>query len=151
MNWEEYQNTDFDRESHQSDIDTRSRQEIVRDEKIRLMRGCIDDIENHDYDKDGDFYNEETAMFERTLYVAVKKFELRSVGFLGCGDYRTVRMMVYDYDVSCINDEWSFAVIDKIVLEGSTESELQDALDATLEGYYELSFSNSMEYEDYDY
>ena len=151
MNWEEYQNTDFYRESHQSKPDLRSQQQKTNDKREELMRNYIVSIDCHDFDNDGDVYHEDTAMFTRTLYAAVKMYGRRTVGFLGYGDYRQAMMLVYDYNVSCINDEWSFARVEKIVVEGSTESELEEALEDTLLGYRELSFEMSMEYEDFDW
>lgn len=161
MNWEEYQNTDWYRESHQSD-DYRTKEERIADEKENLMRNYLSDLDEYREQHDGYFETSDGELYEKTdyelvevegeepvvmrvTYVCCTTWNGRVNGMLCSGSYQHCRMKKYEYDLSHMNSEWQWAAVEKITY--STNDELEEILD----GYRELACEPYCDYDDYDY
>lgn len=157
MTWEEYQNTDFYKESHPDWNHKPSDAEL----KEELMRSCLSDIDYHreelkknqfievdgeEYDQidDGEVYVTEEGKVLKVTYVCASTWNGRMNGLLGEGDYESCRMRKYEYDLANMRNEWQWACIEKVTYE--TDEELEEILD----GYRELSYDSICDYDDYD-
>lgn len=139
MTWEEYQNTDFYKESHVSD-DYRTAKEKFQDEKTDLVLSCAEDINmyrnenNGDYieTKDGEVYDKDTVeiLDDGTVlnvtYVCATTWNGRVNGIICSGDYEKCRLAKMEYDIQHIKCEWQWAVINRITY--SNEDELEEIL-----------------------
>ena len=155
MTWEEYENSDWYRESHPNE-DYRSPEEKLRDKKAELMRECVYDIDNYRkqtngyIEHNGELYEktshrlvEDTVL--NTTFVCAKTWNGRVRGIICSGSYEQCRMAAYEYDVANINNEWEWACVEEITY--SNEDELDDILNE----YRELSCEPYYDYDDYDY
>lgn len=154
MTWEEYQNTDFYKESHPDWNERKSKEDLVEEEMRRYI-GCLDAYhekineqikkqEEENCEVDDCLYKdillEDKDTEDRIVrYVTTKIFNGRVRGLLGVGNYKQALFRRFKYNVACVGSEWDWAGIERVVAEN--EDELSDILD----GYREC------EYDDYDY
>lgn len=154
MTWEEYQNTDFYKESHPNWNVKESREDKIRNE-MRTYLGCIDSYDQRVQEMiDALEDNEEDipdCLFDGILpedadndkrivrYITTRLWNGRVRGILRVGTYKECAYAKYNYNFDCIDSEWDWAGIERI--EAADEDELSDILD----GYREC------EYDDYDY
>ena len=155
MTWEEYQNSDWYKESHPNWNYRPSREDKI-EEEMRSYIGCLDEyrekinqqIEEQENTEDGDvdecLYNDSLLEDKDTedrivRYVTTKIFNGRVRGVLKVGNYKQCLLARYNYNVACIDSEWDWAGIDRVVASN------QDELDDILIGYHECA------YDDYDY
>lgn len=164
MTWEEYQNTDFYKESHPDWNRRRSKEELIEEEMrdyLTSVDAYRDEIRKEIYlqenkdDGDGEvdecLYNDilpKDADTENRIvrYICTKLWNGRFRGILRIGTYLECLYARYNYNVACIESEYDWAGIERI------EAKDQDELDEILNGYRE-----SVEYydiygdDDYDY
>ncbi len=154
MTWEEYQNTDFYKESHHNWNVKESREDKIRNE-MRNYLGLIDEYNERVEEriKELEEKDEEVpdCLYDGTLpedadndkrivrYITTRLWNGRVRGILRVGTYKECAYAKYNYNFNCIDSEWDWAGIERI--EAADEDELSEILD----GYREC------EYYDYDY
>lgn len=160
MNWEEFTNTDFYRESHPEEFEKPSREDKIAEEMRRYL-GCLDAYnerifalkEEQENDNDGDYdpclddgvLCEDKDTNERIVrYICTKLWNGRVRGILRVGTYKECLFARYNYNVACIDSEWDWAGIERI------EAENEDELDDIIDGYREAEYEYDM-YGDDDY
>ena len=159
MTWEEYENSDWYREAHPERFERRSTEDKIEEEMRRYI-GCLDEYrerineqikmqeEKNDGDVDPCLYKEilleDKDTDERIVrYVTTKIFNGRVRGILRVGNYKQCLLARYNYNIACINSEWDWAGIERIVASNEEE------LDEILIGYRECEYDDY--YDDYDY
>lgn len=157
MTWEEYENSDWYREAHPERFERRSREDKI-EEQMREYLGCMDEYrerieeqKKESCDDDGCYPEcldngiliEDAPTDGRIVrYVTTKIFNGRVRGILRSGTYKECLLARYNYNVACIDSEWDWAGIERIVAENEEE------LDDILIGYRECEYDD---YYDYDY
>lgn len=159
MTWEEYENSDWYKESHPNWNYRPSREDMIEEEMRRYL-GDLDayreqineeiqkqEQESEDGDVDECLYDgvllEDKDTNEKIVrYVTTKIFNGRVRGILRVGNYKQCLLARYNYNVSCIESEWDWAGIDRV------EASSQDELDDILIGYRECAYDD---YYDDDY
>lgn len=139
MTWEEYENSDWYKESH-PDWNYRPTREEQIENEMRAYLDAIDDYRENDKEKDDELVEQGKIV----RYVTTKCWNCRVRGLLSSGTFEQCRMRMYDYNVSCIGSEWEHAGIERIVADN------EDELEEIINGYIEEAIEYDM-YGDYDY
>ena len=150
MNWEEYENSDWYRESHPNWNYKPTREELIEGE----MRSYLADLdayreeqrlaEENEDDEDAEGKVDENGENPKKIvtWITTKIWNGRVRGVLCTGDYEKCRYRKYEYNVACIGSEWDWAGIERI------EAENQDELEEIINGYLEIEYEPY--YDDYD-
>ena len=162
MNWEEYQNTDFYKESHPYWNYKKSREELIEDE----MRGYLANVDAYRKEIEDEISRQESneddgvadeCLYDNILpkdadtdnkivrYICTKLWNGRFRGILRIGTYLECLYAKYNYNVACIDSEYDWAGIERI------EAKDQDELDEILDGYRESVEYYDIYGDDYDY
>lgn len=162
MNWEEYENSDWYRESHPNWNEKPSREEKIADEMRRYLfdmdeykKKVQKEIERQEKENDGDVKDEcllggilpdDYDNEERIVrYVTKRLWNGRFRGILKIGSYEQCLFARYEYNVACIDSEWDWACIERI--EAKDEDDLEDII----VGYHEAAQEAEIYGDDYDY
>lgn len=155
MTWEEYENTDFYKESHPN-WDYREPREVTIKNEMRDYINSVeeyekrinDEIERQSEENDGEvddclrngiLPDDNDTEDKIVRYVTTKIYNGRVKGILKCGTYLQCLYARYEYNLACIGSEWDWAGIERI------EAQNWDELDDIICGYRECA------YDDYDY
>lgn len=156
MTWEEYQSTDAYRESHR---DERTKKEREEDLLYKFMKRYMEGIE--EWNKrdaearadgkrgaDEDFIDAEGRL-HHVIYFVLRKYQSRTTGCITCGDFKHCWKAVYDYNVSCISSEWDWATLEREEIVVADAKELDEEIEAIIEGYRELNYCDPFDVDDY--
>lgn len=159
MTWEEYEATDFYRESHR---DERSQEEREEDLLYTFMKRYMDGIEdwerrNNEAKKenphcgiDDDFIDSDGNL-HHVIYFALRKYGSRTTGCIACGDFKHCWKAIYDYDVKCIRSEWDWATLEREEIVCDDVTKLDEYIEDTIDGYRELNYCDPYEYDYEEY
>lgn len=135
MNWEEYLDSDFYKESHHDDYhETREHKEEM------LMREYLADIDAYrencrdfadgNVDEDDPQCDAEHST-TKSIYICCKMWNGRIRGILKTGGYEECRKAKYDHDLACVDSQYDYGMVEHI------EYTDDDELEAILDGYRE--------------
>ena len=159
MTWEEYQATDFYRESHRDDRSQREREE---DLLYTFMKRYMDGIEDweqrnaefrktHHIDNDDeqgidDDFIDNDGNLHHVIYFVLRKYGSRTTGCITYGDFKHCWKAIYEYDVKCIKSEWDYATLKREEIIVDNVNDLQEEIENTIDGYRELSYCDPYDY-----
>ena len=155
MNWEEYTNSDWYRESHQNEFNTYK--PSPEQQRITLMRECLSSIEGHrdsvkEFEYDGEVYNsDEYEIVDGELmhvtYLCKRLWNGRYRGFIKNGTFEECVMARYDFNVANIGNEWEWASVEKVLYHD--REELDDILCGYMDDAMEIEIYGDYDYDEY--
>ena len=153
MNWEEYTNSDWYRESHQESYYRPTEEE----QRMTLMRECISSIDEHrdtvkEFEYEDEIYNSDEydivdGELMHVTYICKRLWNGRFRGIIKNGTFEECVMARYDFNVANIGNEWEWASIERIVYRD--KDDLDDIRCAYMDDAMEIEIYGDYDYDEY--
>lgn len=116
MNWEEYENSDFYRESHPEKFERESpidKERRLTEDEMRTYLGRIDEYRKRRQDDEEKAY-EQGEEPKRENWVAIATWNFKPCGVLAAGDFETCALACYKHNVACIHSDWDYSRLERM-------------------------------------